>query len=57
MNFDSLEFSITLHAPKVFKSFCEIDRKMINFDLSFNIHNNWKYIKKQFGDEGDGGKR
>ena len=28
---------------------------MVNFDLSFNMHHNWEFIKSKFGG-GDGGR-
>lgn len=43
------------YAPRTFKTFVEIDRRMVNLDLSFNIKDNINDIETQFGG-GDGGR-
>jgi len=33
-----------MYAPKLFKTLIEIDRKMVNLDVSFNINDNIRDI-------------
>ncbi|KRX00481.1 hypothetical protein PPERSA_03214 [Pseudocohnilembus persalinus] len=48
------KYDVTMYAPKIFKSFIEVDRRMVNLEKSFNIVDNFQSIQSKFS--GDGGR-